>query len=462
MRTAETTQSAAHLLKSLGRNRRAARALELGLLLFGLYLTSALSVYVWQLPNGDVTEYNQYALNFWTRAPLFHSLPVEYPPLAILPFTLTQLPPFGDFHAVYGWWMAALVVLGYLAFLRFSTRRRAIIYAVYLLIGTTATLLARFDIVPGLLTLATLWVTERRRFGYAYALIALGILLKLYPAFLLPIVMIAHWHALCDAGHLPAWTWDGGPRAWLRRLREHPAARRVAQGTALCVGITVVGFLAAMAVAGTDALTGFTYAGDRPLQIESTPATLLWLGTLVGIPARAVFSFQSLNYVGPLDVALKPLSALALAAGCVWVYWQLARRRMTIGQAFVACLCAVIVTNKIFSPQYLIWVLPVVAYVDGFDFLWLAICAFTTIDYPILYQMRHPITTVPYSWQFMPVIALRNLLLLFVTLRAIIRPTPAVDIACVPPPDDFHAPETVPDAPGELAPSRDAEPALMS
>ena len=177
-----------------------------------------------------------------------------------------------------------------------------------------------------------------------------------------------------------------------------------------------------MALAGSDALSGFTYASDRPLQIESTPATILWLGTLVGIPAHPEFSFISLNMVGPLDVALKPLSAVALVAGCLFVYWRQMRGRLTIGQAMLACLCAVIVTNKIFSPQYIIWVLPFVAAVEGFSLLWVAIGVLTTLDFPIVYGLRAPIWDSPFSWQFMPVIAARNLLMLYATLRAMLRP----------------------------------------
>jgi hypothetical protein len=327
--------------------------------------------------------------------------------------------------------MLALVVLGYIGFLVFSTRRHALVYAVYLIVGAAGTLLARFDLIPALLTLAALWATQRRRFGWAYALIALGILTKLYPAFLLPIVMIAQWRAATARarikGYAPIeklvgrWWWDR-PTIVFRRLWAQPATPRLAAGAGLCAAIIALGFWAALAISPTGALSGFNYAGARPLQIESTPATLLWLGTLLGIPAHPDYSFVSLNYVGPLDIILKPLSLVALLALCLLVYWRQAQGRLTVGQAFVACLCAVLATNKIFSPQYLIWLLPVVAAVEGFDLLWLAICVLTTLNYPIIYQMRHPIWTVPYTPEFMPVLAVRNLLLLYVTARAIIGP----------------------------------------
>jgi hypothetical protein len=232
--------------------------------------------------------------------------------------------------------------------------------------------------------------------------------------------MIAHWQAI-RATHPTTVRLRSGVRALAAFIRNDPAVRAVLSGAALCVGVVALAFAAAIAVAGSAALSGFTYASDRPLQIESTPATILWLGTLVGIPAHPEFSFVSLNMVGPLDVVLKPLSALALIVGCLVVYWRQMRGRLTIGQAMLACLCAVMVTNKIFSPQYVIWVLPIVAAVEGFDLIWVAIGVLTTLDFPIVYGLRAPIWDSPFSWQFMPVIAARNLLLLYATLRAILR-----------------------------------------
>jgi hypothetical protein len=407
------------------------RLLDLVIIVAALAATRFLSINLWLLPNGDVKEYYNYAIAFWTWHPYFHNLPVEYPPLAIVPFTLTVLPPILDYQTTFAIWMGALVVLGYLGFLRYSTRARGLIYVFYLVLGAAATLLARFDIVPALVTLAALWAVGRRQFGLGYALLAAGILLKLYPVFLVPVVVIEHWHVVCarataEGGAAPLARlrdWRQAPGMALRRLGGHPVTRRVALGVGLCAALVLLAFACALSFNPDGALSGFQYAGARPLQIESTPATLLWLGSLVGIQAGPNYSFTSLNFVGGLDVVLKPLSAVALAGGCLWVYWRQARGRLSMGRAFLACLCVVLVTNKIFSPQYLIWVLPIVAETEGFDLLWVAICFLTTLDFPILYQLRHPIWTVSYTPLFMPVLALRNGLLLWVTVRAILRCT---------------------------------------
>ncbi len=411
--------------------------LEFGLFALALWGTQLLSINLWLLPNGDVDEYYQYAVNFWTAYPIFHQLPVEYPPLAIVPFTFTLLPPLPLYHTVFAVWMGALVLLAYAGMLRYGGRRRALVYAGYLLLGTAATLLARFDIVPALVTLAALWAAERRCFGYAYVLLAVGVLIKLYPVFLVPVVLLAHWQAASeraraesaesgeddDAVDVATLSWRRRPFHALGRLSRSYPFRRVARGALLCGGLVLFGYTVALLLNPSGALANLFYAGQRPLQVESTPASILWLGTLVGIPAGPDYSFTSLNYVGVLDGVLKPLSALALLGGCLWVYWRQSRGRLSVGRAFAAVLCVVLVTNKLFSPQYLIWVLPVVAYVEGFDVIWVAICFLTWLDFPILYQQRHPIQTVTFGAEFMPVLAVRNGLLLWATVRVIIRPT---------------------------------------
>jgi hypothetical protein len=286
---------------------------------------------------------------------------------------------------------------------------------------------------------AALWATRRRHFAGAYLLLALGVLLKLYPIFLAPLPLIAQWQTLhataqpvegatesvesvesVESAGATRRRWARGWRGWLRC----PATWRTAEGAALLLGAVGLGFALAFVFNPSGALTEFTYAGARPLQVESTPATLLWLGSIVGIPAHPDFSFVSLNYVGPLDVVLKPLSTVALAVGCLWAYWRFARGRLSLAQAFLAVLGVAVVANKIFSPQYLIWITPFVAEVFGFDGLWLLICALTTLIFPYLYGLRNPIQTVTYDWAFMPVVAIRNILLLSFTLRAILSAGP--------------------------------------
>jgi hypothetical protein len=411
------------------------RTLELALLmgvLVALGLFSSLAG-----TNLFVNEYHFYALAFWTGHPLFHALPVEYPILSILPFTLTLLPPLPAFQTVFAFWMGALTLIGYLGFLRFSNHRQTMAYAGYLFLGAGAVLLATFDLFPALVTLAALWSAQRGRFGWSYALLAAGILLKLYPIFLVPIIMIEQWRSATGAGDAApqgARTASGlakempsgrhwNLRASLRGLGAQltrPATMRVAQGVGLCVAVVLLGYLGPILLNPAGTLSPFRYASDRPLEFESTPATLMQIGTLFGIPAHSSYGFGALNYVGPLDVVLKPLSVFALLGGCLWVYWRQARGKLNVGRAFLACVCVVIATNKVFSPQYLIWILPIVAAVEGIDLWWVAVAVLTTCESPLMYPLRHLISSSAYHGLSDLVLAVRNGLLLWVAVRAIL------------------------------------------
>ena len=380
----------------------------IGCLILTLYMSWGFD----HLPINDPREYYSYARAFWSGSPRFVAFPREYPPLTLLPFSATLFPPGLPYYWVFAAWMGLVVCLAYLWLARAISRGKAITYAVYLLVGATGTLLMRFDLLPGLATLGALVLAERKRYGWAYALLAIGVLLKLYPVFLVPVLLTSQWRAAA-----PQASASIKKAAWLLNSRREVAP--LLTGLGIFGGITLLGFgiPALLNVSGT--FSEFSYNLARPIQIESLPATLLWLGTFAGFPVRPNAQFVSLNLVGPLDGMLKELSLVSLAAGTLLVCWRVWRGKLLLGPAFVATIALVMISNKLLSPQYLLWILPLVAYVAGFDLLWLVICALTTLIFPFIYQTRHPILTVPTNPAFYPTIALRNALLVLATIQAV-------------------------------------------
>ncbi|HLW00678.1 MAG TPA: glycosyltransferase family 87 protein [Ktedonobacterales bacterium] len=413
-----------------------------GLLALTLYISWVYD----KLPAGDPVEYHGYAVAFWKVPPLFHSFPREYPPLSIVPFSFTLWPHSSvHYYWVFAGWMGLIVCISYVLFARYLSRGKAMAYVVYLVVGGVGTLLMRFDLLPALATFGALLLAERKHYRWAYAMLAIGVLLKLYPAFLVPVLMAAQWRESAPVQPTPsteAWGWRQRLESlWSRALEsisDYRSSARVlwqrSQEMLMGVGVFALVTLLGFAVPATINLTGtmseFKYALSRPIQIESVPASLLWLGTFMGFPAQPNHSFLSLNLVGPLDSVIKPLSLLALVGGTAFVCWQVLRGKLSLGQGFVAMIAVVLASNKLLSPQYIIWILPLVAYVEGFDLLWLGVCALTTLIFPFIYQTRHPILLVPTNPQFLPTIALRNTLLVVATVLAIrgrrraVTPTP--------------------------------------
>jgi hypothetical protein len=355
--------------------------------------------------HGDVDLYQRYARAFWLGPHAFHSLPVEYPILSLIPFSLTLTPPLPDYVSVYGLWMLLLLVVGLLVVARRESPRVAETCGIYLALGGFGTVLGRFDLVPAAAVVGAWWSARDRRFGLAYALLAAGTLLKLYPLFLLPVLAIEHWQ------HLGNPNWRRPPRAFV-------------EGMALYAATVLAGFALAWLLAPAGWLDPILYERLRPLQVESVPASLLWLSSLAGFSLRADHSFHSYNLVGALSGVVSALSFVALVAGCLWTYWRQLRGRLGFGPALVISLLVVLCTSRVLSPQYLIWVLPLVAILErGLRWRWLAICALTTAIFPFGYELSslHGMGTPAYPGAFLALIASRNALLVASTVRLLQR-----------------------------------------
>ena len=363
-------------------------------------LLGSLAVYLHgSYGHGDIEVYHRYALAFWSG----HALPAEYPPLAVAPFTLTLLPPQPDHVTVFGVWMLLLLGAVYVAIRRRESAPAAQVCVVYLALGGFATVLGRYDLVPAATVVAAYWAARRRRFGLAHGLLALGTLLKLYPAVLLPVLVLEQYRTL---GADP--------------LRERPPPA-VLRGAAVFAGTVAGGFALAAALDPAHWLGSFSFNAHRPLQVESVPASLLWLTGLAGMQTAADRSFNSYNLVGQASGVIGAVATLALVGACLLVYWWQLQRRIAFGRALTLCLLAVLCAGRVLSPQYLIWVLPLVAIVEReYDLLWLAVCALTTLIFPFAYDatgMRGRPMPAAYPLAFTALIAVRNGLLLAATAR---------------------------------------------
>jgi uncharacterized membrane protein len=393
-------------LKSRAPRDRAALALVVAALLGSLvfYMHSAYG-------HGDITLYHRYASNFWLGSPPLRSLPAEYPLLSLLPFTLTLLPPLKDFVSVFGAWMLLLLLAGYVAVRRQESPRAAEVCGVYLVVGCFATVLGRYDLVPAATTVLAYWAARQRRFSLAYGMLALGTLLKLYPVFLLPVLVLEHYRAL--------------------GLRPRPSVppRPVLRGVALFAVAVVSVFVASALLNPAGWLGPFVYNSHRPLQVESVPASLLWLSGLFGLSTAPDHSFHSYNLVGRADGALSALSDLALVGGCLWIYWRQLQGRLPFVRAAALCLLVVVCTDRVFSPQYLMWMLPLLAIAEpGYDVLLLAACALTTVIFPFAYDwagLHGSGTPSSYPLFFPALIATRNALLVIAATRFARRSAPA-------------------------------------
>jgi len=108
---------------------------------------------------------------------------------------------------------------------------------------------------------------------------------------------------------------------------------------------------------------------SRPLQIETLGAGfLLALHQVAGIGITMVSSHGSQNLAGRFPDALALVEAVIEVAAIVGIWIWFARGEADRGRLFRACaaaVCAFIVFGKVLSPQFLIWLVPLVALVRG-------------------------------------------------------------------------------------------------
>src|SRR5260370_1181141 len=230
--------------------------------------------------------------------PPFHALPLEYPPLSLVIFSLAVFAPLHYYTVVFAILIALTIVFIYWLLLRYAPRGAALAFAIYMLIVAWGIAVGRFDLLP-------------------------------------------------------------------------------AAPTLLCV-----------------------IAADRPVQIESTGSPILFLAANFGYPVQIVFSFGSSNVVSGLERLVEFFLDVLFVAGYLYALFVQWRGKLDVTQAFIAILLVFIVTGKVFSPQYLMWLIPLLAYSGAYKrfwlIVWVPISLLTTYIFPYIYTIPLSLP-VPYK-----------------------------------------------------------------
>ena len=279
----------------------------------------------------------------------YRDFSVEYPPGALPTFVLPSIGDENDpaaYKRTFGALMAAcgavllLAVLISAAALGFSTAATAAALALAavspLLLGSVV--LTRFDLWPAALTAAAVaaLLCGRPRFGHG--LLGLGVVAKVWPGVLLPLT-VAH--------------------VWRTRGRREAL---VCLGIAAAVVAAVV--LPFFVLSPHGVWRSFERQLSRPLQIESIGAGLIVAAHhVVGTGATMISSRGSQNIGGAFARGVGVVESL-LQLGVLVAIWIVFARRTRSREELVrysaAAVVAFIALGKVLSPQFLIWLIPLV------------------------------------------------------------------------------------------------------
>jgi hypothetical protein len=302
----------------------------------------------------DVHLYGIYADKFFQGELPYRDLFVEYPPGAFAVFLPPAVLPAGDYNFAFKSLMA-LCGLGALfavtlTLLSLGIRGSRLYGAAGLFalspLAVGPISLNTYDLWPAALTAGALAALLRRRELLAFGLLGLAVSAKLYPLAIVPPALVYVWAV---AGR-----------------------RRALDSAAVLAGVGLLVVLPFAVLAPGGLWDSFHAQAARGLQIESLGAALLLAAHRLGLYDAAVVhgatGAASRDLAGSLpDAFAKALSALQLVAvGLVWLVFVRRRpspERLVLASA--AAVAAFLVFNRFISPQYLVWLIPLVLLVSG-------------------------------------------------------------------------------------------------
>jgi hypothetical protein len=311
----------------------------------------------------------------------YRDFALEYPPGALPVFALPGLvshgghdqdvrPGFRRTFETLMWMCGALALIAMALTLRVigGALWAPLLFAALAPLALGTVILSRFDLWPAALAAGALAALVSQRFRLGHVLLGLGAAAKFYPGVLLPLAV--------------AYTWKR------RGRREALVCLAVGIGA---FALVVVPFLV---LAPHGVWHSVRVQLERPLQVESSGAAFLLVAhNVFGFALAGETSHGSQNVAGGAAHVVAIVSGVVQAGVLVWIWWAFARGPATAAalvRSSAAALCAFVAFGKVLSPQFLIWLIPVVPLVRGRRGLWasallLAALALTQIWFPFRY-----------------------------------------------------------------------------
>jgi hypothetical protein len=325
----------------------------------------------------------------------FRDFTFEYPPVALAPIAIAGGSKLG----------MSLLMLGCALVAQAACWTLGGATAGWLMVALPpvagALVRTHYDLLPTALALVGLALVVRGRPSWGLAALAVGTMAKLWPAAIAVVAV-----------------------AWLLGRGERRAARRatvVFAAVVLAIGVP-------FAVLGGFPGTMVRFHLERPVQIESTVASMLELlggSRVTGLPVR-LDRFKSNGLDGGAAGIVLALSTVALLACAAGFTVLAARRRTPAGLVFAALgiTLAFVALGKVLSPQYLCWLLPLAAVAAAYGARLAAeLTALAALVTQLWFPARYLEVVYQHGWAVTAVVVRNALLLaaLAATVRALAR-----------------------------------------
>ncbi|HSC72953.1 MAG TPA: glycosyltransferase 87 family protein [Gaiellaceae bacterium] len=329
----------------------------------------------------DTPVYQRYGNEIAHGKVPYRDFGLEYPPGALPMFALPGLvshgghdqdvrPGFRRTFETLMWMCGAITLIALALTLRVigGALWEPLLFAALAPLALGTVILSRFDLWPAALAAAALAAVVSKRFRLGHVLLGLATAAKFYPGVLIPLSV--------------AYTWKRHGR------------REALVCVAVTVGVFALVVLPFVALAPHGVWQSLEVQLERPLQVESLGAAFLLVAhNVFGFALAGETSHGSQNVAGGAAHAIAVVSSIVQAAVLLWIWWAFARGPATPAafvRASAAAVCAFVAFGKVLSPQFLIWLIPIVPLVRGRRGLWasvllLAALVLTQIWFPFRY-----------------------------------------------------------------------------
>ncbi len=291
----------------------------------------------------DTPVYERYGVAMRDGDVPYRDFEVEYPPGALPVFVVPALLS-GEFRSAFEWLMAlcggAVIVATAIAGRRLGLGLGTLAFVALAPLALGSVILTRFDLWPAMLASFALAALVHDRLRLGHGLLGVAVAAKLYPGVLLPLALAYVWR------------------------------RRGRREALVCGGVfaavVVAAYLPFVAIAPGEVASSVGQQLSRPLQLESLgSAVLLAAHDLFGLDVEIRSSHGSQNLAGTLAMLVGIALSVAQVAVLLWLWVAFARARRTpspyeLAVAAAAAVTAFVALGKVLSPQFLVWLVPLV------------------------------------------------------------------------------------------------------
>jgi len=290
---------------------------------------------------------------------------LEYPPVGLVFFSLPYLfaSNFDTYTIAFVIQIAIFNLLGLVIISSISQHLGVALWKT-LTVFTLALLaigpiiIHSYDLIPSMLVLSALYVFCQGKRKTAWAILAVATMTKFYPVIIAPIFLLCHLYG-----------------------RQY---RQIGTGV-VTFFITIVAIGVPFVILSPDGVCDlFGYHIQRGLQVETIYSSFLLMGHILGLESVQLdFNFGSWQVVSPQAGILAKTSVVPMFLCLTVIYWFFYRGLVKKGPSqsklfpinphdtwliihySLLAILIVIITGKVLSPQYIIWLYPLVPLIRG-------------------------------------------------------------------------------------------------